>query len=183
MANPLAGLSGLGSAEVRTRAGAAPRSPSTSAAEVDPGRPRARPRGRADLRHRGPALRRRRRGARAGRASRRDMAGERQAPDRRAAVAAPGRDEGPPHRDRLPERLRLRAGPAGRREDAVQRRGRGSCPRATASGRSSPTRRTSSRSAACSPSSGRLWSCCSSWGSVWPPAPSAASWASARPSC
>src|SRR6185295_6215235 len=46
----------------------------------------------------------------------------------RPPVDAPGRDEGPPHRDRVPERLREPAGPPPRCPHPSQRRGGGRGP-------------------------------------------------------
>ena len=97
--------------EVRTDARCRAASRSRSAAEAIAVGRGGRLRGRADHGHRGPAVRRRREGA-ASPTLEREMAAGARARWRRPAVAAPGRDARPAHRDRGAERLRRGRGEA-----------------------------------------------------------------------
>src|SRR5262249_2861642 len=127
MANPIAGLSGLGSAEVRSVPGPARVAIQVAAEAITVGRARgveAEPIYGIDTHRFVDAAAGRRTHqllpAQPARAAGRAR-GRSQGAGRWVSVDAAGRDAGPPHRDRLPERLRRRPGPAGEREDAVQR--------------------------------------------------------------
>ena len=127
MANPLAGLTGFGTLEVRTVPKIAAVGVHVGAEAIMVGRAvgyEVEPiYGIATQRYvdayngQGPRH--------APRRDRRDRARAR----RRRADAAAGRGEGAPHGDRLPERLRVRGGRPARREDALQRRHRRGRPR------------------------------------------------------